>query len=35
VFYGTLSGLKGEVNFAEMIGKRIKLISTTLKSRTK
>ena len=35
VFYGTLSGIKGEVNFGELIGKRIKLISTTLKTRSK
>jgi tumor protein p53-inducible protein 3 len=30
-----LSGIKGEVNFGELISKRIKLISTTLKTRSK
>jgi NADPH:quinone reductase-like Zn-dependent oxidoreductase len=35
VFYGTLSGIKGELNFGQMISKRVKLISTTLKTRSK
>jgi tumor protein p53-inducible protein 3 len=35
VLYGLLSGAKTEINFGEIIGKRIKLISTTLKTRSK
>lgn len=35
VFYGMLSGIKGELNFGEVINKRIKLIATTLKTRSK
>jgi NADPH:quinone reductase-like Zn-dependent oxidoreductase len=35
IFYGTLSGIKGELNFGMMIGKRIKLIPSTLKTRSK
>lgn len=35
IFYGTLSGIKGEVNFGELIFKRITLIPSTLKTRSK
>jgi NADPH:quinone reductase-like Zn-dependent oxidoreductase len=35
VFYGTLSGIKGELNFGQLISKRIKIVSTTLKTRKK
>ena len=34
MLYGTLSGIKQEMNFGQLLGKRIKLISTTLKSRS-
>lgn len=35
VLYGLLSGGKVEMNLAELLGKRIKLITTTLKTRSK